>query len=137
MKWLTLTALLLVGGCATPTEPADKIASAEYGQELIPQMTNAAGATGHFSMSCSRVGASTQCFLLWVGASATTTVSIAECAGTLGLGCAAGVLSTMYTWQQFYAEPDCYACNDPFGDMWHGQWYRDDRYNNTTGDIAK
>jgi hypothetical protein len=81
---------------------------------------------GHLGMSCTLVTSSRRCFLLWIGATATTTVAIATCtSGVFTAGCAGAIIGAAYTWDQFLQEPDCRPCRDPFDLRTGGYWYRE------------
>jgi hypothetical protein len=118
-------------GIVVPDDGSIVVISAEIPATKGPKglsFTTIAGATAHFGMSCTLITSSRRCTLLWIGATATTTIAIATCATSLGWSCAGAVVAVGYSWDQFYNEPDCNTCNSPFNMENSGQWSRLDKY---------
>jgi len=64
--------------------------------------------------------------LYWIGAMATTTVAIATCtSGVFTAGRAGAIVAAAYTWDQYYREPSCGPCRNPFGMRVGDLWFRE------------
>lgn len=133
MKKYLLFSCLLVA-CASPTENHYLIPSVDPKEEtstalpyLLPpveyKFSDAYTASQKLvNQSCSYVGASARCSILWSFAGATTGVAIAVCAGSLGSACVASMVATGKVWIEYYKEPDCGDCPSKQGDIWHGYY---------------
>jgi hypothetical protein len=81
---------------------------------------------GKFAISCTKVGSTKRCTLLYIMATATTTAAIATCVGSSMILCSGALIGTGYAWDQFFAEPDCYGCKSPFDRSMYDPWTRED-----------
>ncbi len=129
-----MIALLTGAACTSTTEPASNphfltasetraLLSRVNGVRLYPkrfqtEAKSSEAQRGYYAQKCTVLDNAVRCTAYWVGAYLLTTIGVGTCVGSIGLGCAGGILAAGYgwdVWASYKPEPPPLNRNDPWG----------------------